>query len=470
MKKTLAIVLALLMVVSMFAACGKPQPASPDQPSTPAPQSQAPSSGGDDTPAAPAEVGGKLVVWSFTDEVQKMVDNYLRADLPTIEIEFTMAPSDVYQSKLKPVLQSGQDAPDVFTLESAYVKAYPDTGWLLDLSDLLPQARAANMAQYPIDIMTDSTGKVRGYSWQCTPGAFFYRRSLAKQYLGTDDPAQVQEMVKDVDAFLATAQKLYDGSGGSVKMVTNGDLFNPFKAGRKQGWVVDGKLVIDPNMLDLVDLQKTLKDRKLDNGASPWDASWFACMNDTFKDERGNPVYTFGYFLPTWGLHYVLKTNCEAKDGDKVVSTTAGDWAMVKGPFGYFWGGTWYAAYINTTNPDAAKKLISYCTMDEGFLEKYATAPTDVSGSGDFVSSMNVVNKIKDTFSEPFLGGQNHYATFATMIDSIDGSTMTGYDQEIDSFWQNQMALYINGTKTKDEAIAAFKADVANQFPDVTVD
>lgn len=468
MKKILALALALLMVVSMFAGCGE-KPVAPADTSV-APATAAPATEAAPTPEPPKEVGGKLVVWSFTDEVAKMVDNYLRNDLPNIQIEFTMAPSDVYQSKLKPVLQSGQDAPDVFTLEQAYVRAYPDTGWCLDVTDLLPQAKAAGMAQYPIDIMTDATGKVRGYSWQCTPGAYFYRRSLAKQYLGTDDPAQVQEMVKDVPAFLATAQKLYDGSGGNVKMVTNGDLFNPFKAGRKQGWIVDGKLVIDQNMLDLADLQKTLKDKKFDNGASPWDASWFSSMNDTLKDEKGNPVYTFGYFLPTWGLHYVLKTNCEVKQDDKVISTTAGDWAMVKGPFGYFWGGTWYAAYVNTTNPDAAKELIAYCTMNEDFLTKYATAPTTVSGSGDFVSSMNVVNKIKDTFSEPFLGGQNHYAQFATMIDSINGATMTGSDQEIDAFWQNNMALYLTGEKTKDEAIATFKSDVANQFPDLTVE
>ena len=462
MKKLLAIVLTLMMVVSLFAACGE-KPVAPVDSATPAPATDAPASV-EPTPDPAPEVGGKIVVWSFTDEVQKMVENYARAALPNIEIEFIMAPNDVYQSKLKPVLQSGQDAPDVFTLEQAYVKGYLDTGWLLDTSDMEAKAKAVGMAQYPIDIAKDLTGKIRAWSWQCTPGAFFYRRSLAKQYLGTDEPAQVQEMFKDTPAFLVSAQKLYDGSGGKVKVVTNGDLYNPFKAGRKQGWVVDGKLVIDQNMLDLVDLQKTLKDKKLDNGAAQWDASWFASMNGTLKDEKGNPVDTFGYFLPTWGLHYVLKTNCEVKEDDKVISTTAGDWAMIKGPFGYYWGGTWLAIYANTTNPDAAKAFIEYLTMNDEFTEKYA------KDTGDFMSGMNVVNKIKDTYQEPFLGGQNHYAQFATMIDSINGSTMGGFDQEIDSYWQNQSALYVKGEKTKDEMVAAFKADVANQFPDITVE
>ena len=40
-------------------------------------------------------------------------------------------------------------------------------------------------------------------------------------------------------------------------------------------------------------------------------------------DESGNQKEVFSYFLPTWGLHYVLKTNAPE---------TSGDWAMCAGP------------------------------------------------------------------------------------------------------------------------------------------
>ena len=41
----------------------------------------------------------------------------------------------------------------------------------------------------------------RGTTWQATPGLFAYRRSIAKDVLGTDDPAEVQTYLSDWDKF-----------------------------------------------------------------------------------------------------------------------------------------------------------------------------------------------------------------------------------------------------------------------------
>ena len=57
MKKTLALILAVLMVVALFAGCGKDTTTTPTTPSTDTPASSAPSTGaeGTDTPEAPVE-------------------------------------------------------------------------------------------------------------------------------------------------------------------------------------------------------------------------------------------------------------------------------------------------------------------------------------------------------------------------------------------------------------------------------
>ena len=167
---------------------------------------------------------------------------------------------------------------------------------------------------------------------------------------------------------------------------------------------------------------------------------------DTLKDEKGNDLEVMCYFLPTWGLHYVLKTDA---------SKTAGDWAMCAGPAGYRWGGTWIAAYKGTKQPEAAKEMIRYIATDDSFLEAMAKA------SGDTVGNFNVQNKIKDTFSEPYLGGQNHYAAFCEMAKTVDGSLTQGTDQQIEALWSESVTAYAMGEKTKDEALAAFKDQVA---------
>lgn len=401
--------------------------------------------------------GKKLVVWSFTDELQKMVAIYQK-DNPDANIEFVLVPNDVYQSKLKPVLQSGQGAPDVFALEAAYVKGYVGSGWMGDLSSV----KAPDTVQYTKDVVTDNNGKIRGLSWQATPGAYFYRRSLAKKYLGTDDPAKVQAMISDLGKFAAVAEKLKKESGGKCVIISSlGDLFQVFKSGRKDPWVKAGNtFVFDPVMEKLMDIAKTFHDKGYEGKQGQWGEGWFAGMKGALADAKGQPIEVFGYFLPTWGLHYVLKPNAKSADGKL---DTTGDWAMTQGPIPYFWGGTWITYYTKSQNKAEAIKLITYLTTSEKFLTQWAKE------TGDLVSNLKVVNAIKDTYKEPFLGGQNHYAAFAAMAKNVNAKVLSGFDQEIESIFQEQLAAYTNGEKDKKTAIQDMKDAVSSQFPDLKV-
>jgi len=392
----------------------------------------------------PATVGGKLTVWSFTDELEGMINNYYRKAYPKVTVDYSLTPTEQFPNKLDPVLASGQGAPDVFALEAAFVRKYIESGLLLDLTDIY-EANKGKLLAYPAQIGTYN-GKVYGMSWQACPGAMFYRRSLAKKYLGTDDPKQVQTYFSNLAKFLETAKVLFDKSKGSCVVVSSrGDLYNPFLGARRNPWVVGGKLVIDPAMEQFMDISKTLYDNKWEGRVGQWSEGWFAGMKGELKDAAGKPLEVFSYFLPTWGLHYVLKTNAPA---------TSGDWAMIPGPAPYRWGGTWIGVYKGTKNPVAAKELVRYLTVENTFLEAYALA------SGDLVNNLEVVNKIKNNYSEPFLGGQNHYAEFAEMAKTIDGKLVQGTDQAVESLFQEEVTAFVNGEKTKAKALADFRGQV----------
>lgn len=395
-----------------------------------------------------SEATNKLVVWSFTDELEKNINNYYKPTHPEMIIEYSMTPTDQFPNKLDPVLASGSGAPDVFALEDAFVRKYVESGLLLDLTDIYEPIKN-DMIEYPVEVGSYN-GKVYALSWQATPGAMFYRRSLAKKYLGTDDPAEVQKYFSDIDTFMETAALLKEKSNGNCVVISAiQDLLKPFISSRKSPWVVDGKLVIDDTAMEFLEIAKVLHDKGYEGRVLQWSEGWFSGMQGTLKNEKGNTVEVFSTFLPTWGLHYVLKTN--APD-------TAGDWAMIPGPLPYRWGGSWIGAWKNTKNPEAAKELIRYLTTDAEYLEQYA------KDSGDFVSNMAVVNKIKNDFAEPFLNGQNHYAEFAKMAPQIDGSTTQGTDQAIEALWMDTVIVYSNGEKTKDEAIRTFREQVTAQL------
>jgi ABC-type glycerol-3-phosphate transport system substrate-binding protein len=392
--------------------------------------------------------GNKLVVWSFTDELEGMINNYYKKDHPEVSFTYSMTPSDQFPNKLDPVLQVGQGVPDVFALESDFVRKYVESGLLLDLTDVYEETKDKLLA-YPVEIGSYE-GRVYGLSWQAAPGALFYRRSLAKKYLGTDDPQKVQAYFTDKEKFMETAKLLYDKSKGACVVISAlGDLQRPFQGGREQPWIVDDKLVIDPVMIDYMETAKIIHDEGYEGRVGAWSEGWFAGMKGVLEDENGQLVEVFSYFLPTWGLHYVLKTN--APD-------TAGDWAVIPGPFAYRWGGTWIGAWKNTKNPEGAKDLIRYLTTDDTFLEAWA------KDSGDLVSNINVVNKIKDDYVEPYLGGQNHYAEFAEMAKSVDGKLTQGTDMAIEGLFMEALTAYVNDEKSLEQALEDFRDQVDSQL------
>ena len=390
----------------------------------------------------------KLSVWSFTDELGGFIDaeGYgYKATHPNIEVEYTYIPTGQFPSKLGPVLTSGNGTPDVFCLEDFFVREYVESGLLLPLDDLYAQVKD-KMVDYPMKIGSYN-GHVYAMSWYVSPGAVFYRRSYAKKYWGTDDPVEVQKKLKDFDTFLATARQLKKDSNGKCRIVsTTENLFIPFKGTREKPWIVDDKLYIDPAMEKYMNMAKIFHDEELDGRTSQWAEGWYAGMNDTLRDERGKNLEVMCYFLPTWGLHYVLKTDA---------SRTAGDWAMCAGPSSWRWGGCWLAAYKGTKQPEAAKEMIRYIATDDQFLESMALA------SEDIVGNIIVQDKVKRFFSERFLNGQNHYAAFCDYSKTVDGSLTQGTDQQIEALWSEAVSEYVWGEKTKKEALDAFKEQVA---------
>jgi ABC-type glycerol-3-phosphate transport system substrate-binding protein len=119
-------------------------------------------------------------------------------------------------------------------------------------------------------------------------------------------------------------------------------------------------------------------------------------------------------------------------------------------------GGTWVGAYKGTKNPAAVKEFIRYVATDDVFLEAYAKA------TGDLVSNWDVIDKIKGTYSEPFLNGQNHYAFFAEAARGVNGALAQSTDDVMRESFQEAVVSYINGEKTKDQALADFRSQISS--------
>jgi multiple sugar transport system substrate-binding protein len=477
MRKSLLLILGLLVVASLLLGACAGAPA--EEPAAPAEEPAEPA----EEPAEPAEEPepGKTVlnVWSFTNEIRTMGIAF-EGKRPDVDVVYTMIPmtDGEYQTKLKSALGTA-DIPDVVALEAAFVKEWVEADFLANLNDLLPLTE--ELQTFPAVVQVGShEGVAKGFSYQATPGGFFYRRSIATECLGTDDPEAVQAMVADLDKFVETAATIKECSGGDYFMVgTSAALFNPFLANREQPWIVDDALVIDPMVEAYIDFAKLMRDEGYESQAGQWSEGWFAGMSDTLVDADGTPKRIFSYFLPTWGLPYVLIPN----SGD-----TGGDWALIDGPLPYQWGGTWVGAMANSPNLDLAKEFIAFVGLDEENLTNWATGvytneylaaidpdvPEDqAQPAGDFVSSQVVVEKITPTFdgSELYdwLGGQNNYEAFGKAAPNVNGALLTGSDDAIQRALESERDAYLNGEISEAEMWAQWLDAVRNEFPDLLI-
>ena len=482
-KKVLSVVLSVAMVATLLAGCGAAAEApAADTAAVEEPAAEEPAAEVAEEPAAeevaeePAAEGDNVInLWSFTDEIPGMVDKFLEANPDfgyTVNTTIIATTDGAYQPALDAALAAGgADAPDMYAAEAAFILKYSqgDAAQYAcpykDLGiDVDAELKAADIAQYTVDIGTNPDGDLVALGYQATGGAFIYRRSIAKDVFGTDDPAEIGAKIgagsNSWDQFFAAAEELKAKGYGIVS--GDGDIWHSLENSSDKGWIVDGKLYIDPKRESFLDLSKELMDNGYHNDTQDWQDAWFADM----KDEGAQPC--FGFFGPAWLINYTLAPNC---GGEAVGEGTYGDWAACAPNVGFFWGGTWVLANKDTTKAEAVGKIIEWITLDcteDGLQYKWANGTLNgEGGTKDCVASGTVMAMSNGELD--FLGGQNMFDAFVPANTYANGKNLTQYDETINSYWRDAVRGYTAGDLSRDEAIALFKQNVADNL-DVIVE
>ncbi len=459
-RKLVSLVAATSMVISLLAGCGGNNSAPASTTAADGETTVAVENTQEETTAVPENVvsGNENVenpfyVYSWNTEVGERLEYFKKAypEYADRIVYVNTGGSDFYQGKIDALLvdEKNKQYPDLIALEADYILKYTNSDYTLDVSDLgITADDMKNMYQYTIDVAT-ADGKVKGLSWQAAPGSMMYRRSLAKKYLGTDDPEKVQEYFKDWDTMLETARKIDQDSNGATKLFSgNDDVFRVYMTARNNAWVVDDTLTIDDAMLDYMDFNRTLEQENLTNKTTQWSDAWTANVsNDN----------TFAYMGCTWFLHWTLKANC---GGTKAGEGTFGDWAMCQGPQNFYWGGTWLSATKGCSDPELAGIIMKFMTCDTENMKQMCEETLDYVNNREAVAELIAEGK----GAYDFLGGQDFLTIFSELADGVKLPPMCGEDQSINSAFDVAVQAYAKGTKTKDEAIASFKQAVTDTF------
>lgn len=417
----------------------------------------APADGGD-----AAATGDKLTIlcWN-TDDIDPMLKTFCAQTGHTAD-EFNVKSfgcgggeaAENYDNYLS---DAANDA-DIMFVEADWALKYinddsAETGTKA-LSDIgFSDADYGDLYGYTVEIGKSSSGVQKGLSWQAAAGGFCYRTDLAETYLGVKTPDEMQALIGDWDAFVATAAKVSEASGGQTALTTTAaGAWQVFSAGRNTPWVADNKLTLDDSAKAYIDLAKQMYDNGyIIKDLGQWSTDWYAA---------GQTDSTMGYFVSTWGFGDAILSQAAGGEG----GATYGKWNVVVGPQPFYWGGTWATVANRCNNPELAKEFISFFTTNKDGAVAYA------NDKGEYVSNKAAMAEVIPNYAGlGVLGGQNHFEVLNVVADQIDmAGGITPYDSTIKTAFNDAVTAYCQGTyASADEAIAGWAQNVAAALPDL---
>lgn len=370
-----------------------------------------------------------------------------------VTVNWIINPSDdgVYQNKLDEALRNqatakDDDKVDFFLAEADYILKYTNSDYTLDISNI-GLKQVPTEYQYTVSAASDSNGKIKGVSFQCCPSALIYRRSIAKDVLGTDDPAEVQSKLDSWDKFDAAAATAKDK--GYYMTASYCETYRVFSNNATSAWVTDGQLTMPDVVNQWIDQ------------AGDYLSKGYTLESGIWGDEKNAQMFADGktmcFFGPAWYFNFCMGN---AQDPEKGCS---GDWAICEGPQAHFWGGTWLLAATGTDNGDLVADIMRAFTENEDICSAL------VENEGQFTNNTTVNEKYANdpNFGSAFLGNQNPNTIFCDLAKGIKFENNTIYDQLLNEGLQTAILDYYKGNITKEQALANFYSYVNEKYPTV---
>lgn len=292
------------------------------------------------TQVADTKDGDKLVIWTLSNDLKDFADRYTQETGVATDV-VVIEPAN-YPTKIQTALVGGEKEPDVIVAEPQMLQDFYDNGFFADLDQFGAKDYEGKIVDYVWKMGQDESGVQRAVSYQITPAGIYYRRDIAKEVFGTDDPDEIGKLFKDYSTIMNTAQKLKDAG---YRIFASDSEINYFSG--DSAWVIDGVLNVDQARYDYMDLVIDLYQKDMTAYANQWSTPWYQAMAgevpiltadiqnyaddsvnvwdaeqfaEATKDMEKTEVFAFG--LPSWGV-LTLRDN---------VGPTSGSWGVCEGP------------------------------------------------------------------------------------------------------------------------------------------
>jgi len=399
-KKCISILLALSMLLLVFAACsGDSLPAS----STNGSEGSNAEGDGDDT-ISPADDGPtvNITVATFTSGDSSGADD-VAAEISKISVEkinvemtLTMINTGSWQEQLNLMLSSGEEL-DIFPVGQTPVSTYVNNGQIIELDDLLEQY--GQDIPTVIDPMFLNAGRVNGALYGITTNrdlanyyGFFMRKDMADQYnIDYENISTLDELEKALTIIRDSEPDMYPLTSGVGGMMINAWGWDPL--GDRLGVLLNSGI----DNLDVVNLYETDHFKDFVTRMRRWEQMGLI-MPDSANNQdsaeanmmAGKVFGGFGHLKPNSYLTKQRSSTHEIAIATLLPATTNSSNVI-----GHMW-----SIATNSKNPEKAMQMLNLMYIDpdvtnllifgiEGTHWQFLDEENDIIGYVDGVDTTN---------------------------------------------------------------------------------
>jgi lactose/L-arabinose transport system substrate-binding protein len=401
------------------------------------------------------DLKGTITCWTWTAKAIAFITPEFQKMYPNINVEVTpMSWSDAHD-KVFVAIASGSGAPDLLTIDSAYIQKFIEQGGLVDMTDYVTTVKNKFPA-YKIANDSDSNGHIFGVPFDCGPVGYYYQKGLVDKYKITLPNTWAEfialgKSLKSKGVFMNTVSI----AGAAMDPSLHGEVgFHSLLTQQQGGAYFDASLKPTLDTKESITAMKLIK-QMVDTGVSA-------------NVEQGSPAY--------WDMYnksQVLGVTSAAwfvNDLNDYVTTDMpgyGNWRVARMP-AFVKGG------VRATNLGGSELAIATQTSDEqqqmamAFI-KFACASLEGArahaGYGEFPAFLPAYpTDIVQNKTFPMLGDQKVYKLFAQITPMVPATwRFPPQYTQIQSILQAKMNAILTGKVSVEKGLQDAEAEALSK-------
>lgn len=297
----------------------------------------------------PKDYEGTLTMWGWDTDYYQTVTQAFQKIYPNVRFEYTSVENKDMPKKYETALIVGGELPDIaWSVIDSRGEVFEFDMWE-PLEQEPYNFRLSEVYEYLHPHMINSKGNVCGIEQSLSPAGLAYRRDLAKKYLGTDDPEELEKMMPTWEAFIQKGKEVYEKSNGEVYMWFSLEDIRQFTQEQSDMvWVNDGKINVENVFGRSLSLVTRFRNEHISDNLITWTPAW----NEALREDRH--IFTA---CATWSVKFSI----ESSDPQQ---KNLGRWGLMSAPEGNAnWGGTSMGITKTCKDKRLAWEFLKFATL-----------------------------------------------------------------------------------------------------------